>query len=361
MDDCYRAGLAWLAHSGIQAESGGISRYYRADTGEYQDISTEITAYGIKAYLQLPLPGETGLLSHALRAGQFLCYDAGDPGLGLFPFELPIKGGYPPSPLAYFFDCGIIIRGLIALWNTTNDPAYLSRAERCGFEMLDRMSRVDGSFFPVLDMSSGVPSINPGTWSLAPGVYQLKAGMAFLELAELTSSGLFSRTADRLLEWCLRQHELFLGATNEPDRLADRLHAYCYFLEGLLPFLEKRFDCGLVIQSGLNRVEILQEEVRPALERCDVIAQTLRLRLLCDYKGLVELDASAASREAESLPGFQFRTEDRRTNGAFAFGRRGGQLVCHANPVSTMFALQALRMWREYQNGELRTTWQELI
>src|SRR5262249_10521259 len=73
MQECYHAGLQWLAHSGIQAASGGLSRYYRGDTEEYKNISTEITSYAIQAYLQLPLPGEPGLLSHALRAGQFLC------------------------------------------------------------------------------------------------------------------------------------------------------------------------------------------------------------------------------------------------------------------------------------------------
>jgi len=56
MLDNYSAGLAWLAHSGIQSESGGVSRYYAADTGQYREISTEITAYSIQAYVGLPLP-----------------------------------------------------------------------------------------------------------------------------------------------------------------------------------------------------------------------------------------------------------------------------------------------------------------
>lgn len=360
MLDCYRAGLAWLAHSGIQAESGGLSRYYRADLQQYKNISTEITGYGIQAYLQLPLPGQTGFLSNALRAGQFLCYDAGDAHAGLFVFEAGPQGTQP-SRLVYFFDCGIVIRGLISLWHTTADPMYLERAESCGAMMMSRMSRVDGSFFSVLDLGTGVPSCDPSTWSLDAGVYQLKTGIAFMELAELTSSGLFSTTAEHLLNWALRQHEAFLPGDSDPARVADRLHAYCYFLEGLVPFVEHRFDCALVLQSGITRVELLLDQTRPALERCDVIAQLLRLRLLGDYMGMVELDLSAAGREAEGLLGFQLHTDDRRTNGAFAFGRRGGQLTRHANPVSTIFALQALRMWNDHQNGELRMSWQELI
>jgi hypothetical protein len=360
MLDSYRAGLAWLAHSGIQREFGGVSRYYAADDGYYRDVSTEITAYAIQAYLSLPLPGEPGLLSHALRAGQFLCYDTGDSRIGLFPFETPLTG-FPPSDTVYFFDCGIILRALLALWNTTADPQYLERAERCGAAMMGQMSRVDGSFFPMLDLRSCVPSTGRGKWSLETDVYQLKAALGFLELAEATGSTMFSKTAENLLNWALRQHELFLPGAAEPDIVADRLHAYCYFLEGLLPFLDRRFECAQILQGGLTRVEKLSLEVRKSLERSDVMAQLLRLRLLSDYIGVIELDVSAASWEAESLPAFQLFTEDPATNGAFSFGRRDGRLTPHANPVSTIFCLQAMRMWQDHENGELRTTWHELI
>lgn len=360
MEDCYRSGLRWLAYSGIQAESGGVSRYYSEDAGAYQDISTEITAYAIQAYLQLPIPGQTGLLSNALRAGQFLCFDAGDPQDGLFPVQVS-RSGAEARRVAYFFDCGIIIRALLALWHATADPMYLERAERCGAMILERMSRVDGSFFPVVDLESGVPSVPGETWSLEPGVHQLKVGLAFLELAEVTSSGLFSKTAEQLLHGCLRAQEMFLPGHSDPARVVDRLHAYCYFLEGILPFLERRFDCVQALAAGMTRLEAGAAEHRDLFDRCDTTAQLLRLRLLADYIGVVEIDLGAASREAESLAGFQIRSEDRRTNGAFSFGQFRGQPIPHASPVATIFGLQALRMWEEYQRGEMRTTWRELI
>jgi len=360
MPDCYRAGLAWLAHSGIQTESGGVSRYYMGDTGQYRAISTEITAYAIQAYLGLPMPGDPGLLSHALRAGQFLCYDTGESPVGLFPFEVPLTG-FPPSNRVYFFDCAIIIRALLALWHVTADPQYLERAERCGAALMGQMSRVDGSFFPLLDLSSGVPTLGSKIWSVESDVYQLKGALAFLELADATGSTVFAKTADNLLNCSLRRQEIFLPGAAEPDRVSDRLHAYCYFLEGLLPFLERRFECAQILQAGITKVEKLSLETRRALERSDVVAQVLRLRLMADYIGVVELDISAASWEADRIPAFQLFTPDKRTNGAFSFGRRAGKLAPHANPASTVFCLQALRMWRDYGNGELRTTWRELI
>jgi len=48
-------------------------------------------------------------------------------------------------------------------------------------------------------------------------------------------------------------------------------------------------------------------------------------------------------------------------DGAFSFGRRDGTLAPHANPISTIFAMQALRLWKESRNGELRVTWKDLI
>src|SRR5262249_35014952 len=157
---------------------------------------------------------------------------------------------------------------------------------------------------------SGVPSANSELWSLDAGVYQLKVGLAFLELAELDSSGQFSRTAEGLLQWSLRRHEIFLPGCDAQDQVAGRLHAYCYFLEGLLPFVEKQFECALALQTSIARVESLIAETAPVLERCDTVAQLLRLRLIGDYMGLVEIDLGAASREVERVASFQLQTED---------------------------------------------------
>jgi len=223
------------------------------------------------------------------------------------------------------------------------------------------MSRVDGSFFPLLDLSSGMPTLGSDHWSKQPGAYQLKTAMGFLELSEVTTSGVFSKSADQLLAAAMRQHEMFLPGADQPDQVADRLHAYCYFLEGLLPFLERRFECTLALAGGITRVAALAAETRGALERSDVLAQLLRLRLVADFTGVLELDAGAASWEAESIPAFQLLTDDRKTHGAFSFGRRNRRLTPHANPASTIFCLQALRMWQDYHSGVLKTTWREFI
>ena len=64
-------------------------------------------------------------------------------------------------------------------------------------------------------------------------------------------------------------------------------------------------------------------EIAPEFVRSDVYAQLLRAR-------------GRDCGEAAALAEFQAES------GAFLFGRRGGQLIPHENPVSTAFAVQAL-------------------
>jgi hypothetical protein len=80
-------------------------------------------------------------------------------------------------------------------------------------------------------------------------------------------------------------------------------------------------------------------EIAPVFERSDVYAQLLRLRMHAAAAGVAPLDKAAASEEAAALETFQ--AED----GCFWFGRRAGDVLPYANPVSTAFALQALALW----------------
>jgi hypothetical protein len=126
----------------------------------------------------------------------------------------------------------------------------------------------------------------------------------------------------------------------------DRLHAFCYFLEGLLPVLDRK-ACAAALCTGIVRTGNYLREIAPCFERSDVHAQLLRLRLLADLAGVVPLDEHAAEFEAESLARYL------RPDGGFWFGSTAGEPLPFVNPVSTAFGLQALCMWQEYQSGLL--------
>ena len=126
----------------------------------------------------------------------------------------------------------------------------------------------------------------------------------------------------------------------------DRLHAYCYFLEALLPE-----EAAPALAEGIQRVAYFLHAIAPSFVRSDVYAQLLRLRLYADRSGVLPLDRGTAALEAEALAKFQARGADPRIDGGFYFGMREDRFLPYVNPVSTAFGMQALAMWRNYHDG----------
>jgi hypothetical protein len=180
--------------------------------------------------------------------------------------------------------------------------------------------------------------------------------MAWLEVGDEEFPGLY----EAALADFLPSHASFLEAEPDTERVMDRLHAYCYFLEGLLP-RAARPDCAAALQDGIRRVRRLLEEISARFERSDVCAQLLRIRLYAAALGVAPLDRPAAEDEAARILGFQYHDPAQSLDGAFCFGRRGGKLTPFANPVSTAFCVQALEMWSQYQNGTFRPDPRDLI
>ena len=124
----------------------------------------------------------------------------------------------------------------------------------------------------------------------------------------------------------------------------DRLHAYAYFLEGLLPVLD-RPECAAAFRDGVARASALLREIAPVFARSDVYAQVLRARIAGEAHGVMSLDESAAAHEAEQARGFQIGS------GGFLFGRKHGEALPFVNPVSAAFATQALELWETSRAG----------
>jgi hypothetical protein len=346
---------AWLLESGIQEPSGGVARYYRSDTQQPRAASTEITGYAVSFLVYLyRATGAAGCLEAALRAGRYLTRVAWNPTLRTMPFECRGQGG-----LAYFFDLGIIARGLLSLWRATGEPEFLETAVGCARSMEDDFRGASGHH-PVLALPGKHPLDGDGRWSRHPGCYQAKAAMAWLEAAEAGAGDRFRELYDEELGRHLAAHVAFLDQEQDPERLMDRLHAYCYFLEALLP---RAVEAGpsRALRIGIERVGRLLREIRPVFERSDVCAQLLRVRLCASAAGVLPLDAAEAECEASALRSFQLDDPDRRIAGGFCFGRRAGVLTPFVNPVSTSFAVQALRMWAEHLGGRFHLETRDLI
>ncbi|MBS1877021.1 MAG: hypothetical protein JSU00_27670 [Acidobacteria bacterium] len=344
-------------NSGIQASSGGVARYYLSEARRNAPVSTEITGYALSALLYLDsLAPAASYREAANRAAGFLVHEAWNERSATFPFELASNGA--PS-YAYFFDCGIIARGLMAAWRATGEHEYFDRAKECGLSMaFDFMA--EEAMHPVLRLPDKQPLAPEARWSKRSGCYQLKSALAWRELADETGHRELSSAFLRMVNYALATHETFLPGETDPARVMDRLHAYGYFLEALL-FVTGRAEATAAIESGIERMAGLLARIEPEFVRCDVYAQLLRVRLFADRLGYCPLDRQTAEREASRVLEFQAGGPDPRVAGGFYFGRKQGNWLPFINPVTTAFAIQALAMWREYDDGGVRTPLLALI
>jgi uncharacterized protein YyaL (SSP411 family) len=60
------------------------------------------------------------------------------------PFEIA------PAAFTYFFDCGIIVRGLLAVWRATGEQEFLDAAVATGLSMARDFAGPNGDFHPIL-------------------------------------------------------------------------------------------------------------------------------------------------------------------------------------------------------------------
>jgi hypothetical protein len=352
----------WFLQSGIQEAHGGVARYYRSDIGQNARVSTEITGYTVSALLFLhQRTGDAMYLDGALRAARFLTRSAWDESLGIFPFEH--LNGAPGPAFAYFFDCGIVARGLLYAWRVTGDVEFRDAAIAVGRAMLSDFPQRD-ALPPVLHPILALPEKRPlawePRWSASPGCYQLKSAMAWRELFEVTGESAFLTAYERTLEGALANDREFLPGDPDPRRVMDRLHPYAYFLEGLTPVLD-RPECAAAFRNGVERAARYLREIAPVFVRSDVYAQLLRVRLMGEALGILPLDEPAAAHEAGQAASFQVHSGDRREAGGFLFGRQEGEAMPFVNPVSTAFCTQALALWDDRRAGRPLIAPQTLI
>ena len=316
-----------------------MARYYDADTGQDRPVSTEITGYAAGALVYLhALTGDQRYLDRALAAARFLVRDAWRVDLGAMPFETD------PPALSYFFDCGIIVRGLLAVWRAVRNEEFLDCAMAIGRSM-ERDFRAADGWHPVLTLPGKTPLCrDTASWSRQPGCYQLKSAMAWWDLNRATGDTAFRDLYRQAVHAALGVSSGFLPDAAGRLKTMDRLHAYLYFLEGLMPVVEEA-ACAQALGGGIRQVSCLLREIEREFARTDVYAQLLRIRILADAAGAEPLNREGAAAEARALMEFQADSPDPRIDGGYWFGRKSGAWLPHLNPVSTAFAIEALDLW----------------
>ena len=143
-------------------------------------------------------------------------------------------------------------------------------------------------------------------------------------------------------------HETFLAEENDREKVMDRLHAYCYFLEALL-FTS---DAARRWLRGSIAWDNSCARSRPSFERSDVNAQLLRVRLVAHHPGIVRwMRPRRGKKPRAPRLSRRWKPPTCGLRGGFWFGRKGEQMLPFSNPVSTAFCLQALALWDDHQAG----------
>jgi hypothetical protein len=344
----------WFLNSGIQESNGGAARYYFSDRQQNAPLTTEITAYYASALTCLSKQHSEGrYLGAAIDAATYLV-EAWDPECSAMPFERETES----TRYSYFFDNGIIVRGLLAVWRACGNEEFLATAVECGDSMMRDF--VDGkNFSPILELPGKTPlPYEAARWSRSPGCYQLKAALGWYELWQITKNERYLAAYRQLLNASVASHGSFLPGCDTDTPVVDRLHAYSYFLEGLLP-VSGETACSEAMAEGIDRLAGFVRILAPLFLRSDAVAQLLRVRLFADQYGVLPLDEEAAQEEISMLKSFQSDDPDPRLTGGFWFGKKNGKMLPFMNPVSTAFCYQALEMWKQRGQGWL--DWHSLI
>ena len=159
-----------------------------------------------------------------------------------------------------------------------------------------------GEYHPIIRLPGKTPIERDWRWSRNSGCYQLKAALAWLELAEATGEKQYAELYEQVLEQALRTHEKFLPGHAERSKVMDRLHAYSYFLEGLLPVLD-RPRCRRAFESGTVRARNFFRQIAPGVRtQSDVSAQLLRARVYAESIAGIAPDGLAARERVECRP-----------------------------------------------------------
>lgn len=358
----------WLLNSGIQDTGGGFYSWYDPVKKDYGYLYSEITGYGISTLLFLnSLEKDAVLLERAKYAGSWLIEKALDDSGGFKTRKYNIGSGDEAysfeNGLIYAFDCGMILCGLMNLWETTGVELYLNSATRLGDFLVEKMQRPDGGFFAYY-ITSQQRGVDEGhKWSTQTGGYHCKLSLGLIKLGMATGVDKYLDSAEKI---CLKAISYFKNGrfvTNKKDD-STHLHPHCYTAEGLLyagyKLNRKRFldyatqatEWALTLQEADGGIPFLfYSDGRPAqFQRTDILSQVLRLGLL--LRGMNLLDKNyrdKLGRLAARLYEFQNRNEIVH-QGGFSFGYDfDGRKIEHINAWCTMFAIQALSF---YENSD---------
>lgn len=351
------AAARWLLHSGIQnppgaknangADIGGaFNAWFDPETNSYSYVYSEITGYALTALMYLyGEKGEDLYRTHARQAADWLI--STQTKEGAFPTALRYAENDFKSPHFHTFDVGMVLNGLLCLYDSTKEERYLESARKAA-DWLIRFQNPDGSLAAHVT-AEGEVTDTPTTWSTQPGSYHAKIAIGLLHFFRASGDERYRTAAVNLCEYALTRQQPDGQFYTYGEEQGTNFHPHFYSAEGL-------WVVGTIIQEkryldAAHRATMwahthTKDGIVPRHkhaefnynERVDVLAQGYRM---------FALHGLADSTEAKTLRGVllsrQYNKDNQSQHGGFTFGvTSDGHQLPHINCWVTMFALQAL-------------------
>jgi len=270
------------------------------------------------------------------------------------------------SNLLYSFDNGMIMIGLLNLYNVTKDKNFLVFAEKVTQALIEHFfdgekltARLSNSYQPVTsEYEDGIVR-----WSTVPGAYHCKLSIGLLELSRLTGKTLYVEVSNLLCNYATSLQNSDGRFITNPGSDIVHLHPHLYACEGLIysglkQTNEDHYRAGLdgliwaMAQLGSSSKALFRHTGAQSIEQSDCTAQLLRLLVLCRSELKNTLN--------DELDNVIERLHSRLLDFHIPFGEGKGamryQLALEtACSWCTMFTMQALRLWSV--RNSIRSAW----
>jgi len=369
IDNAIELAKNWLLNSGIQnvgtdeETNGGFKSWYDFDRKKHRYLFPEVTGYAITTLLFLnKVKQDKLLIERAELAAQWVMkqfHESGGIKTKIY-YENPWNAD-PFLRTTNFFDNGIVLIGLVNLYEQTKKKEYLEAARKIA-NFLVKMQKKDGSFYAVYDTKSRKFTDSDEKWSTHTGSFHTKPAVGLVKLHLVDKNQTYYNSARKVCEWSLKlQKDGGRFVTHKKNHT--HAHPHCYSAEGLLlagHYLnEKKF-----LRSAADATKWLLDNQLPSggipsmftndkfivHERVDILAQTLRLGTILLSLGLLDKKyEEKISKLVDRLLEFQYMGEDIKQKGGFLYGvREDGIKFNQVNCWSTVFAVQALAMYKQF-------------
>ena len=369
--------LNWLTKSGIQnknknksVEFGAFNAWYDCHNKKYSYMYSEITGYLITSMVyHYKITKNLFYLTSAKNAADWLIKNAQDNNGGfkcLFLINKKLNYGKKKNYI-YSFDNGVIINGLVNLYNETKIQKYLKAAEKSANFLSLNFIKKNNEISPVYDVKEKKFINNSKEWSLVPGSYHTKIAMGYLNLYKATRKKIYLESGKKILKVYLKKQKKsgeFISTKHNTN-----LHPHCYSLEGYWScgeFLKnKKFNS--VSLKGIKWVlkNINADGFPPRLkfknkfnyfERIDILSQTLRLIVLHQEKlKLNKLDKEKINKLIKNIMNNQkLNSKNPKIKGGFIWGRKSnGEKTSDVNTWVTAFAAQSLSILEDSKSNKI--------